>query len=122
MSKRNIVNNLNTSFSLKYYVEDSAGNPTLGKEITINAGDSQELDTLVDTCWLKFIVSNKDGCTVTLKGSQTLELVTVKSVSSGGSNTETVVKISATTEIESADSNGGEEDDDVVVDPAELKP
>lgn len=120
MSRRNIVNNLSTSFSLEYYVEDSHGNPTLGKEITINAGDDQELDTLVDTCWLKFIVPNKDGCTVTLNGNQSLELITVKSVSSGGSNTETVVKISANTEIESASSN--EEDDDVVIDPPEKAP
>ncbi len=120
MSNRNIINNLSTSFSLEYYVEDAQGNPSLDKKLTVGAGSQQKLDQLVNTCWLKFIVPNKDGCTVTLKGNQILELITVKSVSSGGSNTETVVKIAANTEIESADSNG--EDDDVVVDPAYSEP
>lgn len=120
MSKRNIVNNLSTSFSLEYYVEGNHGNPKLGRKITLNAGESQKLDELVNTCWLKFTVHKKAGCTVTLNGNQSLELITVKSVSSGGSNTETVVKISAKAEKEPLNSNGEEED--VVIDPAEATP
>lgn len=120
MSKRNIVNNLDSSFSLEYYVEDSQGNPKLGKTISINAGESQNLDEIIDTCWLKFIVHKNDGCTVTLSGNQILELITVKPVNSGGSDTETVIKISAQKSGDSEESNG--DDDDVILDPPEKAP
>ncbi len=119
MSKRNIVNNLDHEFTVEYYVKDDQGKPTLDNKLTIGAGKKEPLDTLVDTCWLKFTVAKRGGCTVNLTGSQVLEQITVKPVSSGGPNTETVVKISASKE-ESQDQKEG--DDDVIIKDAESQP
>ncbi len=119
MSKRNIVNNLDHEFTVEYYVKDDQGKPTLDNKLTIGAGKKEPLDTLVDTCWLKFSVAKRGGCTVNLNGNQVLEQITIKPVSSGGPNTETVVKISAKQGNGDNDSN---EDDDVVINTAEETP
>ena len=118
MSKRNIVNNLDHEFTVEYYVKDDQGKPTLDNKLTIGAGKKEPLDTLVDTCWLKFSVAKRGGCTVNLNGKQILEQITVKPVSSGGPNTETVVKIST----KYTDPEDPADDDDVIIEEAEPEP
>jgi len=118
MGKRKILNNLDHDFMVEYYVKDDQGKPTLDNKLTIGAGKKEPLDTLVDTCWLKFSVAKRGGCTVNLNGNQILEQITVKSVSSGGPNTETVVKISA----KYTDPEDPADDDDIVINPPQQNP
>ncbi|MEX0662572.1 MAG: hypothetical protein WEA58_00285 [Balneolaceae bacterium] len=119
MSKRKIINNLNSDFSVKYYKEDKAGKPVFEKELAFKASDKEkEIDRVSDNYWLVLSVKKKDGCTVMLSGNQVLDYMTIKALSNGGPNLTTVVKIVAS----ASDVNVPNEEDDIIVDPPKSVP
>jgi len=119
MSKRKIINNLNSDFSVKYYKEDKKGKPEFVDEIVFKSSDKEkEIEQLSDNYWLVFSVRKKDGCTVMLTGNQILDFMTIKAISNGGPNLTTVVKIIAS----ASDDNVPNEDGDIVVNPPDAVP
>lgn len=119
MSKRKIINNLNSDFSVKYYKEDKKGKPVFEEEIAFSSSDKEkEIDRLSDNYWLVFSVKKKDGCTVMLTGNQVLDYMTIKSISNSGPNLTTVVKIIASVSVV----NVQNEKEDVVVNPPDDEP
>ncbi len=119
MSKRKIINNLNSDFSVKFYKEDKKGKPEFVDEIVFKSSDKEkEIEQLSDNYWLVFSVRKKDGCTVMLTGNQILDFMTIKAISNGGPNLTTVVKIIAS----ASDDNVPNEDGDIVVNPPDAVP